>query len=1524
MWPLKFLKLLLANFNHLIVFAKRRRRLRTQTRDEDVRAVPEKLNNIHSAHENVVTKPVQNVKPEPVILPIDEELVPEAQHEEYSFDSPSGNSEGTEVNQSIEPIESQSHDEQLLHDSTDDDVPQFQTELTDLVILLDPTFDEKPVPDDSLPSRETIKTSEVTELTEPVSEIPQKTKLDALVESETDLSSEHLSALDIIEVDEDFETQDGSKDNDEESEIKEVRYDEEVTVGVLPDDRGFAAETKKQPSGDGLPRSLGDGQTEPFTRRSRTIYYSMFIAQRSCAPELTEQEVDVFLNDLETENLGAIFSWPPHKLENYFFNALQRYEFVGELPMSNQAFMVIADYIRRNARIKGKIDHKRVPPVLFLISMVFCARYSESDARNFWEPYASQVWGLQAATQSFQQKCRKHFVNCREDMHQVLSLHFNYQNAGDVVRPVYQHAIIPSYLQGSFAEWLVNDFEAILQHSAKQLPLVLQGEKSLDYMPRRLRDFIRSEETKETAARLIIQMSNAIKLFHETEQSEAVESVMSSTIERSLWEVIYKKLISDQSQFAILRRFRPRLEWCWDLEADDIFLNLSNIRSDQNEKPDSVTWAENDAKCLNGNDILVKVYPWEMGSGDWEVDPVRIPAKGPLNGSILVLSEDFDLDKDKQGQENHIIFERNVPALEKPIILFRVNPRRKFGVQKEQIDSDGSWIIASNEQVQITDKTGKKVQVDPQNIPYQLWEAGFRQAGIYSIQLPVTVHLGEKTIEFEGTEDHLDVNPYLKGTDKVSGLSSDIPPVFLSPKVYFLFSIDSNLFPLRRTWLSLRRNGKFLQSILLADLFNQGKLKIEDNLGTVDLESFLQQPGAYSLNLLHNIKPLLDEPIQFSWLPDNIKILRPDPNSCYSPSNPLQVKVKGIPVEQILPFNDEKCKIAKEEDIVTIEWRNLRSSQCRFAIHWKGSLIHFCWNIDRVSAWIEGGGDKNQVLEGQEQDVVLQVRGQPQEEFSWMIDGSRKQRKTHLNARGEFISNLLETEVRDMLLEDSQAISSVLIAIHGYRWKLFDYLKTPEVKIIAVSYQKPKLNLSLELLRKIRGTYVFQVRRIDDQSQPEILTTVDVLDDFHVFSLDLIPGVYRVEILLDDVLLHFSPTFQVEEELGVIEETDTGVQIISDFGSPEHLFRVITASKRDLLSRSYDGLPLTPAIEQLQLIHTPEEWITDSNWDEGFKRLLPSWAVLMYPLRFTTKNHRRILHIFPEQVAYGGRAGKGYAELKLEEEKMRVAASWRPGEDPEFSVVWMGVPQKSNIKRFCELDQLDLWPAYLCNDCGRIVASRDGTYLKLPPSIIREHQHGQNKQLKKQFIDTVYGEHIAVSIKQYKEKQMLHSYWSREVIFKGLLQYLIDGKISPANRDLEQPINLYSNQDYGLAVSELYERLQHPAIEKFMESYSDLDRLSEYFHEKKTQIPAFSAMSRLSQYVTETRRPQNIPGDILSLSMVLRLKAHHPQDFSNLLDDLGIRENKLHQLTNYAVQGCPKMLEWSVAWSELFYIHAIS
>ncbi len=137
---------------------------------------------------------------------------------------------------------------------------------------------------------------------------------------------------------------------------------------------------------------------------------------------------------------------------------------------------------------------------------------------------------------------------------------------GEVVRPIYQHAIIPNHLQIYFSDWLVENYENLLEYPSETLETILQNEQSLNYVPRSLKNFILGNDTKETAARLIYLMSNALALFFQEEQTEAVESLFSSSIEKTIWETIYKKLMSIPNKLEKSRKTFPRLQWIWDLE----------------------------------------------------------------------------------------------------------------------------------------------------------------------------------------------------------------------------------------------------------------------------------------------------------------------------------------------------------------------------------------------------------------------------------------------------------------------------------------------------------------------------------------------------------------------------------------------------------------------------------------------------------------------------------------------------------------------------------------------------------------------------------------------------------------------------------------------------------------------------------------------------------------------------------------------------------------------------------------------
>ena len=94
--------------------------------------------------------------------------------------------------------------------------------------------------------------------------------------------------------------------------------------------------------------------------------------------------------------------------------------------------------------------------------------------------------------------------------------------------------------------------------------------------------------------------------------------------------------------------------------------------------------------------------------------------------------------------------------------------------------------------------------------------------------------------------------------------------------------------------------------------------------------------------------------------------------------------------------------------------------------------------------------------------------------------------------------------------------------------------------------------------------------------------------------------------------------------------------------------------------------------------------------------------------------------------------------------------------------------------------------------------------------------------------------------------------------------------------------------------------------------------------EAAAKIPAFCAMKRLSEYLEGNDSFTMIPKNTLLLCMLLRLKANLPYIYESLLTRVEIRENDLVQWTSEAMEGFPKLLEWSIAWAEIFFVHAIS
>ena len=379
----------------------------------------------------------------------------------------------------------------------------------------------------------------------------------------------------------------------------------------------------------------------------------------------------------------------------------------------------------------------------------------------------------------------------------------------------------------------------------------------------------------------------------------------------------------------------------------------------------------------------------------------------------------------------------------------------------------------------------------------------------------------------------------------------------------------------------------------------------------------------------------------------------------------------------------------------------------------------------------------------------------------------------------------------------------------------------------------------------------------------------------------------------------------------------------------QKLFNSLTSNHQELLNiDDEEHIDRISILDQLITINRHDTWATTEPLDDGLKRLLPSWSVLQYPLKFQEQKHNRIFHIFPEQVALGAKAGKGYMSAKLEHNSVKIYAAWNSDHETNMVWLWLMMPQEDNIKSFSTLDEWNLWPAYQCVDCGMIVGSKNGDYLKLSPQTTIAHRHEKTRSLREQFLDVVYGVPIEVKVLQYKEKKMWHYYWANEVVGDNYFNDLFDGREHPLHDNINIPINTFDATDYYIAMSETYENYKKRnfkiTLQQIIGKETLFEEIKKFVLENEKKVPAFSAALRLDQQIKSKKRLYFLPKYILLLGLVLRLKAHNPKIYENFLNKNTSLEREIISLTYQAMSACPKLLEWSIAWVEIFFNHTIS
>jgi hypothetical protein len=518
---------------------------------------------------------------------------------------------------------------------------------------------------------------------------------------------------------------------------------------------------------------------------------------------------------------------------------------------------------------------------------------------------------------------------------------------------------------------------------------------------------------------------------------------------------------------------------------------------------------------------------------------------------------------------------------------------------------------------------------------------------------------------------------------------------------------------------------------------------------------------------------------------------------------------------------------------------------------------------------------------------------------------------------------LSESKLWDLLREAKRVKSTIEIQMNGASWLLFHYISIPKINLSrdGISYQKDHgMSIRFESLESLEGDY--QILLMDQNEKIVHQENLDRLRPKMFIPVELSPGKYTLEITANQNSISIIENIVVEHQN--IDITDFNKLAIKKGERPEknQLFQAFTLAPTLLKNIQNKGEQLIPILKQLIAINNRETWISEQPLEDGFLNSLPAWAVTRYPMRFVSIAHNNVFHVFPERLVFGGIAGQGAIDLKISGYKVRTYVAWKPSKRATIADMWVSFPKDDITSRYSEVDPLNSWPGYRCLDCGEIVGHKQGTYHNFPPSIINAHLHRKKEIATNQFADTVYSlnHRLIVRTDFYEDELLNQTYSPREII----------GNIESINHEaigeLNIPISGFSSFDFEKAWLEFTQNIQSQKTKlsiNELENQARLFTLSKFLLSDQSYVP-FSPYQRLVKFSNSESDNLKLVNFILSLSMILRTKAHNKTKYTSIINSEYITEYDLVEWTYLAYSSCPKLLEWAMSWAEIFFVHSVS
>ena len=816
------------------------------------------------------------------------------------------------------------------------------------------------------------------------------------------------------------------------------------------------------------------------------------------------------------------------ELEAILEEAFEDVEFIGELDINEEAFARIAEVLRTECKFAGRIYKRYLCPATFVTSLVFSARYSNTESRNHWQPYCRDVWELDA-TASLQNFFRNYFVSARRQITERFGHSFPIVSWGDVVRPVYWHAILPAYVQDDFALWFARNLRRISGLSTQELSNFLKERNTDPLAVRPLQNFLDNRNTHEIALEIISSLIKATELLADQQDPAEIRALFSSQIRRDLWEEYVRRLDTRPASPSSRRR-HVRPEWVWSFDEEDWVLRLLNLVSDSHRKPQLCICAKvsPEEALKDWANPRFDIWPEQQPNGQWRVREIPMNVTDQtelLDGKIYVY--------DDQGR---CICDHDVPALPREEFLFyRITQQESYAVPVEpnQLTS-GEILVSYRNDLQLLDDENQPFA--PLRTDYFLsdtMENVVRHQHIarYAIDLPLTIKTEADEIPVERTRRRI-ASPRLSDEHRIPNTSKRVPPVYTSNRILAYFpEVPAAIRALKIQVVTPARQY-YVPFDEYAEPSGEGY--------ELDLSQLIPEDriGTYTIDITYDFRSRLASPIEVSLVPD---LHFSDPGGdTFHPLHLPRVRVDNIRTETI-ESPDEATDVealSNGEQLVT--WNDLRSSFCRLHICQDDRIVPIEWPIQRIYAWFEGTALPN-VLQASELDTAkIHFRGRRKAGLNLYIGDHRQ--PIPLNARGERAIDLHTHQLGVILVDQKSSTIPLRLALDGREWIIGTFVRRPEITSIEAEYVLDRdaeaVLISMSFSESLGSDLVIMVINLPDCDEVARTVSTDQ-ENLFLLNCELPDGPYQIRVLADgkELQLPNAGVFIVKPPSVVMEAT---------------------------------------------------------------------------------------------------------------------------------------------------------------------------------------------------------------------------------------------------------------------------------------------------------------------------------------------------------------------------------------------------